>query len=249
MTSENFVPPLPDDLKALHSPHDRYPPSQSKRWLSPPSSKKGKPKEADKAKDKEKERHVQVVEKDKERDDRREKGRGAKDVSPERRKSNAGVREYREPSTKDFKPESARQASRRPSSHGPPSHGHSNRPVSITVDAPSPPVRDSQSPMTFAREPKRRSTMNSRDAAIEEEEMRRAIEESRRDTALEEGEEEGGERDGAIEEGRGDGLEGEMEVDEALEVEEHEERAKPKEKGKGKARRDEGEFLMAKTTS
>ena len=182
MISDNFLPPSPDDLKSLCSSHDKYPPSQSKRWLTPPAVKKGK--KDDKVKEKDKENHrekAKDTEKEKEKiKEEKDKGRG-KDASPERRRSTAIAREV--PDVARERPESGRQASRRPSSHGPPSQGHAYaRPVSITVDAPSPNnIRDSQSPMNAHREPKRRSTMNPRDAASEEEEMRRAMEESRRE--------------------------------------------------------------------
>ena len=190
MYSTTFIPPTVQDLEQLYNPSDKYPPSQSKRWA-----------------------HMRRPDSSQKPPSRSHHRQGSMNETADGRRSTRGrappalgkpISHSRESMGKDVKRKSVEPTHRRKVSMGgitspsasrsPPPHGH----------AP----------------PKRRSTMNSRDAAYEEQ-VQAALKASRMESL-----------------GAGGDDDEEGEECEAKEVEEHEVEMAPK---KGKRKRDEEE--------
>ncbi|WWC62671.1 uncharacterized protein I303_105268 [Kwoniella dejecticola CBS 10117] len=154
-----FIPPTPENLRNLHNDRDDYPPSQSKRWA-----------------------------------EEEETGEPPKPTPPPKPTSRSHhKREIASPAAESYDGRRSTRGKPPPQSVSrdkPPSLSHKNDSTkSLPKGGPSSkrvrgissisPDRDSQSPQpNSGKEPKRRSTMNSRDAAYEEE-VKAALEASR----------------------------------------------------------------------
>ncbi|OCF72860.1 hypothetical protein I204_06089 [Kwoniella mangroviensis CBS 8886] len=151
--SGGFVPPSPENLENLHNDRDDYPPSQSKRWPEGPSKEAPEPTPPPKPLSRSHHKR-QATSPQVETQDGRRSTRGRQPA----------------PSITRDKPPSSSGKNDAIKSHT----GRRVRGISSIS-----PDLDSNSPQPLsAKEPKRRSTMNSRDAAYEEE-VKAALEASR----------------------------------------------------------------------
>ncbi|KAI9634962.1 uncharacterized protein MKK02DRAFT_37837 [Dioszegia hungarica] len=168
----NFVPPSPEDLKGLHVSSDRYPPSQSKRWITPAT--KGKSHSRSRAKEP---AASPVAEPNELRRQSSRRGELAPSLPP----APARTSSQREKSAKAEGSRTGRDQRRGSSHHRKASEGRSSHRGE----------RDSRSPGGVSngtgqkeKEPRKRSTMNSRDAAFENEAFMVAIEASKREQEM-----------------------------------------------------------------
>ncbi|WRT67862.1 uncharacterized protein IL334_004836 [Kwoniella shivajii] len=158
--SGSFIPPLPENLANLHNDRDQYPPSQSKRWIEPEEPPEPSPPPKPTSRSHHKKDQASPAAEEHAHDGRRStRGRQpAPSISREKPVSTSSKNDI-------VRPVSVKTASNR-----------KVRGVSSIT-----PERDSQSPQqSSAKEPKKRSTMNSRDSAYEEA-VKAALEASKAD--------------------------------------------------------------------
>lgn len=162
-----YVAPSPADLQRFHYASDKYPPSQSKRWKDPNQLK---PAKAPSSSRNRKEAASPVDSTEGRRTTRdRDRDRAASHALPSASSSRAA------PVSSGKAPTSSKQETKKKAEHQP----HSKRNVSIASPSPSRSPPPNGQPPHLA---KRRSTMNSRDAAYEEQ-VKAALEASRMESA------------------------------------------------------------------
>ncbi|WVW84766.1 hypothetical protein I302_106801 [Kwoniella bestiolae CBS 10118] len=157
--SGSFIPPAPENLKNLHNDRDDFPPSQSKRWAEELPEEVPEPTPPPKPPS---------------------RSHHKREATSPHADTHDGRR-----STRGRQPAASLTRDKPPSSSGKndPSKSHTGKVTSsgrkVRGISSISPDRDSNSPQpSSAKEPKRRSTMNSRDAAYEEE-VKAALEASR----------------------------------------------------------------------
>ncbi|KAK8858658.1 hypothetical protein IAR55_002887 [Kwoniella newhampshirensis] len=154
----SFIPPSPENLEHFHNDRDKYPPSQSKRWVTPALPPPLLTKSSSRSHHKKEHSPVEAP------NDGRRSTRG-------RQLPASTGRHEKPPSTTK---QEAREAKRRSAA---PSH---NRRISVGGAISVSPNRSSGSPPPGSSLTKKRSTMNSRDSAYEEA-VKAALEASRKE--------------------------------------------------------------------